>query len=75
MTPAEAREIAQEHIAWWRTHHWRHRDHFITCQEAWSLISPDRYPGGGWERVRALMIGWLLDNQAPHIIGDERGPA
>lgn len=57
MTPALAREIADEHIAFSRDLR-QHRP--IRAREIWEAMTPDRYPGGGWEAVRAWMIGWLL---------------
>lgn len=59
MTPAEAARIADDHIAWARRRKGGNRP---TAWETWCAISPDRYPGGGWERVRGLMVGWLLFN-------------
>jgi hypothetical protein len=59
MTPAAAREIADEQIALWQ-HHTKSPAH--RARAAWALISPLPYPGGGWERVRALMVAWLLDD-------------
>ncbi len=53
MTPTEAREIADEHIAWCRCRR-------VPARVLWEAMTPDRYPGGGWERVRAFMVGWLL---------------
>lgn len=61
MTPREAREIADEHIAWLRRGHDGRRRMAVGL---WEAISPDRYPGGGWERVRALMVGWLIFDAA-----------
>lgn len=57
MTAAQARDIADETIAYWRGDH-QHRP--PSAPEVWREISPDPYPGGGWERVRALMVWWLL---------------
>lgn len=63
MTAAEARAMADEQIAFWRTGAFRHR---LWASEAWRALHPGRpYPGGGWERVRAEMVRWLLDDAAP----------
>lgn len=67
MTPLEAREIADEHIVWWqggRYPLWSE----VKAVEAWAMMFSARYPGGGWERVRAEMIRWLLDNAQPLAI-------
>ncbi len=60
MTAARAREIADEHIVFWRRQYPFSRYQRITAGQAWGVISPARYPGGGWESVRALMVDWLL---------------
>ena len=61
LSAADARAIADEHIAWWLRHR-RPRGDRITAAAAWSLLTDRPYPGGGWERVRAEMIGWLLED-------------
>lgn len=55
--------MADEHIAWWSDYR-RHHDR-ITAKEAWSALTDRAYPGGGWERVRAEMVRWLLDQAEP----------
>ncbi len=50
--------IADEHTAWWKRNNHRRK---ITAASAWAQLSPDHYPGGGWERVRAFMVGWLMN--------------
>lgn len=67
MTAAEARAMADAQIAFWKTESnmllWVPR---LTAHEAWNALGTGKpYPGGGWERVRAEMIGWLLDQAEP----------
>jgi hypothetical protein len=62
MTATEARVMADEQIAVWRTGAFERR---ILARMAWAAVQPQQpYPGGGWERVRAEMVRWLLDDYA-----------
>lgn len=58
MSAIEARAIADETIEWWREH-WPH----VRAREAWDAITGgERYPGGGWERVRMRMVDWTIEH-------------
>lgn len=62
MTIAEAEDIADEQVAWWKGRGHRR----VAARQAWHLIRPElRYPGGGWERVRAEVIAVSLEMDAP----------
>jgi len=59
MSAIEVRAIAEETIRWWKQWH-DHRPP-LRAREAWDAITGgERYPGGGWEHVRARMVDWML---------------
>ena len=53
MTPFLARDIADEHIAWWRARG-------VSSTQAWEAMFGPVW-GAAWWEVRARMIHWLLN--------------
>jgi hypothetical protein len=52
--PAEAREIAEEQIAWWI-------GRGVCPVEAWWALGQRSVPGG-WGRVRMYLVRWTIDH-------------
>ena len=53
MTPAEAREIADEHIAWWQRAG-------VSPQDAIVALTRSRWWAPEWWMVRGWIVDWLL---------------
>ncbi len=66
VSPAEAREVAEEQILWWI------RRGVCPVEAWWALGQRSVCPG--WGRIKFFLIRWTLDHPS-HIIADERGPA
>ena len=78
MTPSQARDIADETITYWRAHCFVRRNHTtarVTAEHSYIAVTGHFYPGGGWERVRAAMVDWLLDNEAGKCFSTKQGTA
>lgn len=54
MTPREAREIADEHIAWWKARGTSSRDAYSALQNGKPVWTAE------WWEVEARMVEWLL---------------